>query len=200
MHFLSLAQYLDIWCASIQILCTSIKCTHCSHIKDETKLFTSLLHFHIHSQNKLLQTDFCSFSFKILLSKFFFFLFKLYMSHCSLNEMIYNKNLTGLVFLEHFLLWNKHSEIWRIAVVKCVSEKEGCSFIEPPNTHCLHSLFHEQDADITQFTRISKHRSNHNKVCNFYFCLQNLLLAHSLVPGGKIQLVFQKPKSKDFRK
>lgn len=36
-------------------------------------------------------------------------------------------------------------------MVKPVSEKEGCSFIEPPNTHCLHSLFHEQDADITQF-------------------------------------------------
>lgn len=37
-------------------------------------------------------------------------------------------------------------------MVKSVTEKEGCSFTEPPNIYCLHSLFCEQDADITQFT------------------------------------------------
>lgn len=72
--------------------------------KNGTNLFPSLLQFYIHSQNKSLQTRFCSFCFKILPSMFFFSLFRIYMSHCSLSEMIYNKNLTALVFLEPFLL------------------------------------------------------------------------------------------------
>lgn len=87
-------------------------------------------------------------------------------------------------------------------MVKCVSEKEGCSFIELPNTHCLHSLFHGQDADITQFTEFPNTGPIITKSSTFTFAYRTScsLISSSGVGEGGIQLVFQKPKSKDTRK
>lgn len=113
---------------------------------------------------------------------FFFFLFRIYMSHCSLSEMIYNKNLTALVFLEPFLLWNKHSETWRTAAVKSVSGKEGRSLTDPPSACCLHSLFREQDADRTQFTEFPHTGPTITKSTAFTFLTEPL--ACSLVSSG----------------
>lgn len=84
-------------------------------------------------------------------------------------------------------------------MVKSVSEKEGCSFTELPNTHCLHSLFPEQDADITQFTKFPNTGPIITK--SAIFTLLTEPLACSLVSssrGGGNRVGF--PKSKGFRK